>query len=179
MNRRLKILQPKTKKRGRCSGHCCACFYLPYGPDEMEAEYTRWQKRNGSADRTQEAFGMSGRPDRHAVIVDIHLIYPMLVYLGARNSAPYPQVNKSPRKVLEGAHYYSCKHWDRETGNCDIYEHRPQMCREYPYAADCNYANCTWTERKQKKEPKRKKKRGHLLEKEKMLSGDIEWKEKE
>jgi Fe-S-cluster containining protein len=38
-------------------------------------------------------------------------------------------------------HVYTCRHFDDETRLCTIYERRPEMCRDYPYAQDggCEY----------------------------------------
>ena len=56
----------------------------------------------------------------------------------------------SDRPTFEG-YRYRCKHWDPETGDCTIYDIRPQMCRDYPGAHGCNYAACTWHSRRQEK----------------------------
>lgn len=137
------------EKRGRCSGHCCSNFYLPFSPEEIEAKYVLWTKFQGSGDKTN-IMSMSVADQFQGcdtkTPIDIHLIFPMLSYLGQ---------DVMPRQVRRvepdpDRHYYSCKHWDQETGDCTIYEHRPQMCREYPYRGKCNYAACTWKSKKQK-----------------------------
>jgi Fe-S-cluster containining protein len=93
---------------------------------------------------------------KRSIYTDIYLIAPMLKYLGYRKP--------SYRKVIKDSetrkhHVYTCKHYDPKK-KCTIYEYRPQMCRDYPYGNDCNYAACTWKERKQKREtPKERKNR--------------------
>jgi Fe-S-cluster containining protein len=34
---------------------------------------------------------------------------------------------------VTGSAEYACRHWNRITGRCQIYDHRPFMCRNYPY----------------------------------------------
>ena len=144
------------KQRGRCSGHCCACFYLPYSPDALEAAYMRWVKLHGKPGPDQVPVSMSNGLDAFngasaSLLIDIHLIYPMLIYLGEGDRLMPKQIREVTTERGEERHYYSCVHWDQRTGNCQIYEHRPQMCREYPYRDNgCNYAGCTWTKRKVK-----------------------------
>lgn len=38
--------------------------------------------------------------------------------------------------------FYACKHLDRATKRCTVYEIRPQMCRDYPGDAPCKW--CTY-----------------------------------
>jgi Fe-S-cluster containining protein len=78
---------------------------------------------------------------------DIELIYPMVKHLGFIEQ-PMQGVNPAPPGTASHGNYYSCKHFDRESRNCTIYEIRPGMCRDYPYRSTCNYAACTWHERK-------------------------------
>ena len=90
-----------------------------------------------------------------SLIQDIHLIAPMLVYLGYMPN-PAKSVNLSDEELLgepePKAHFYRCKHFDPKARVCSIYEIRPVMCREYPYGSACNYDACTWIERKEKRE---------------------------
>lgn len=37
---------------------------------------------------------------------------------------------------------YTCRHWDEDTGLCGVYEDRPRMCRDYPYARACDHDDC-------------------------------------
>jgi len=70
---------------------------------------------------------------------DIHLIYPMLEYRG------YWQTGINGEVEGEGfgwAHHYTCKHLDRESGVCTIYDIRPHICKTFPDEGDCPYKNC-------------------------------------
>jgi Fe-S-cluster containining protein len=86
---------------------------------------------------------------------DIWLIAPMVTYLGYNRDYP-PTVNPRDEELLgqplPEQHWYSCKHFDPDTCLCTIYEIRPSMCRSYPGRGSCNYGECTWTDRKEKKQ---------------------------
>lgn len=99
------------------------------------------------------------------IYTDIHLIAPMVVYLGPDAKMP-KQVNPTDEALLGKpeipGHRYRCKHFDAKAKGCTIYGIRPAMCRDYPgddwpkvaveKRATCNYANCTWKARKVKRE---------------------------
>jgi Fe-S-cluster containining protein len=86
---------------------------------------------------------------------DIHLIAPMVRYLGFTYDHP-PKINPSDDELLgkpgTKLHYYCCKHLDPKTRDCTIYEIRPAMCRGYPYDSQCNYAKCTWKAKRARKQ---------------------------
>jgi Fe-S-cluster containining protein len=98
----------------------------------------------------------------------------MVTYLGFFREPPVKRVNPSASQLLkrpdEGAHYYSCKHFDHKDKVCTIYEIRPEVCRAYPYGKKCEYAGCTWTSHKIKKETRteRGKRLRELKEKDKL-----------
>lgn len=131
----------------RCTGHCCQEFYLPYSPEELADAYKAWS-------------GSGGKPIAMAkdkpkpILVDIHLITPMVVHLGFKLQEQ-PCVNPTDEVLLGkpevAGNYYRCKHFDAESKNCTIYDIRPAMCRNYPYAEKCNYGGCQWTAQKAKK----------------------------
>lgn len=118
------LLPGPVEAPARCSGHCCRGFTMPQSPERIWAMYEDWLKQsNGS----------------FAMVNDIHLVAPMLVYLGVTDK--YVSGAKIPNG--EVLHLYTCKHHDEKTGNCSIYEHRPQMCRDYPYGYACTFKDCT------------------------------------
>lgn len=45
-------------------------------------------------------------------------------------------------EASRGGHYYDCRHL-QPSGDCAIYESRPQMCRDYPKGGQCDKAGCT------------------------------------
>lgn len=152
-----------------CSGHCCKTFYLPFSPSELESAYHHWVKTHENPGlKVPIMKGEHVRGARDRSIIDIHLIFPMVRYLGAFEKSPVRLVVERdiPASMLP-MHYYTCVHWNKRTKKCDIYSIRPQMCREYPYGGKCNYAACTWSEKKAKKQPKRSKK--DMLDKDELL----------
>ena len=46
-----------------------------------------------------------------------------------------------PLGVFRGQELFTCKHLST-TGDCGIYESRPQMCRDFPGPRPCPYKNC-------------------------------------
>ena len=96
---------------GRCSGHCCRKINIDASPEALSWDWKIW------ATEGKNRFG------------DIHLLGPMLVYLGKSD-------------VFPGRHAYACRNWDEESGNCMIYEHRPYMCWSYPNNRGCHEKEC-------------------------------------
>lgn len=133
----------------RCTGHCCQNFFLPLSPDELDRAYRRWL-----AGGTQ--LSMSGAATL-PIFNDIYLIAPMVIYLGPDAKTP-KRVNPTDEALLGKpalpGHRYRCKHFDAKAKVCSIYDIRPVMCRDYPgkEGSTCNYAGCTWTARKAKRE---------------------------
>ena len=41
--------------------------------------------------------------------------------------------------------WYTCKYFNDKTRNCDNYENRPKMCRDYPYGKSCKIFDCSWS----------------------------------
>lgn len=142
-----------TSAPTRCTGHCCRDFTLPYSPQELLDGYKRWQSSGSS--REQIAMGAQSQPEMRYPM-DIHLVAPMVIPLGRYYDKPevfvlpLEEAQQARFTHDDGAPYhYTCKHFDPATDNCTIYEIRPQVCRDYPYERSCNYAACTWKERKQ------------------------------
>ena len=96
---------------------------------------------------------MSSPLTRGHIYQEIFLIAPMVTYLGFGKDF-YQRINPTDEELLGGEqdrHYYMCKHFNEKMKVCSIYEHRPPMCRDYPYRSECNYAGCTWKEKKARK----------------------------
>lgn len=117
----------------RCSGDCCKRFYLPLTPDELKYEATR--------------------EDRYEKIrfnpKEMEQIYGMVIALAPSKDSKVGVDGFSAPP--ESGWYYTCKNFDTQTGNCLIYETRPDMCRDYPFYGEgyrnrCTYENCTWEE---------------------------------
>ena len=132
-----------------CTGACCRKFSLTLSPEELDRAYRRALPKGTALLRTGQ--------DPDPIYNDIHLIAPMVVYLGD-DARPPRYVNPRVMGQLPDApreYFYRCKHFDGKAKVCTIYDIRPQMCRDYPSGGRCNYAACTWTERKEVKGPKK------------------------
>lgn len=140
-------MSSKKPPTDRCTGHCCQNFHLPLSPDDLDRGYAQW--KSGGKQITMS--GATPPP----VWQDIHLIAPMVVWLGPDATRP-KQINPRDSILLgevdPAGHRYRCKHFDANEKLCTIYEIRPAMCRNYPGGKPCNYASCTWKKRKAKKE---------------------------
>lgn len=64
-------------------------------------------------------------PSTATLIPNIETIHEMLVPLG----------------VFQKQELFTCKHLGKN-GDCQIYEKRPQMCRDFPGPNPCRYRNC-------------------------------------
>lgn len=115
-------------KSGVCDGSCCERFFLPLKPDEVWSYY--------------EEYLRGEREDKHA---DIKLIGPMVI--------PLDDEGLDGEDAKRGF-WYTCKHWDKDTRLCKIYEFRPKMCRDYPYISPCVY--CGWVNEEYIEEQKEK-----------------------
>src|SRR5690348_13091092 len=94
-----------------CGGKCCECF-----PFSMRAE------RLGQLYLEAKTYDLSGDDPASKHWRDIITIAEMLIPL-------HQESDEQPM--------YTCRHLDRSTGLCTIYEQRPKMCREYPYEGAC------------------------------------------
>ena len=111
----------------RCSGACCRCFSLPHSPAELWDNYDRWA--NGVEEPP---------PGQTGILIDIHILAPMVMYVGTRPPDWAGFSHADP------GYYYTCKHFSAATGDCTIYERRPQVCRDFPYGRPCEFKGCTW-----------------------------------
>jgi Fe-S-cluster containining protein len=69
----------------------------------------------------------------------------MLIQIGIRRangalelhppiSPPNPAVHDKDEKPI-----YTCKHWDKTTRLCTVYDQRPNLCRAYPNNKPCEW----------------------------------------
>lgn len=109
----------------RCTGQCCRDFVLPYSPMEI--------------DRMNKFYLRTGRHK----FQDWPIIGQMLIFL--RMDQHNPNLIGSPTSEIYKYHY-TCKHFDKSTGDCMIYDSRPRMCSGYPTYQDgrCLYKGCTY-----------------------------------
>ena len=104
----------------RCRGGCCRAFYLPVTPEEI-----------------------LGRRFYDGRVRDGRQIAEMVRHLGRfqAGQTPTPMLDAPSRTAGD---YYTCINLDEPTGNCRIYDHRPDLCRTYPNGGRCQYEGCGW-----------------------------------
>ncbi|MCJ7521743.1 MAG: YkgJ family cysteine cluster protein [Dehalococcoidia bacterium] len=111
----------------RCTGQCCERFTLPFS--WKHAARMREQIKNGARTKIGRAF---------VNYTDIRYVLDMIIPLGDHTYHP-----ATKETWMDKLHHYTCRHYDRDTGNCKSYEKRPSLCREYPNGRLCEYQGCT------------------------------------
>ena len=70
---------------------------------------------------------------------EARVIFDMAIPLGLSNVYADGTAEGEPRE------WFSCRHV-LPTGDCGIYDSRPDMCRHYPYGRSCDHGDaCGWT----------------------------------
>lgn len=106
---------------GRCTGHCCEEFQLPWDPEGIRNSFdTQIPGTDGWMEWQQ--------------------LSDMLIYLGPVENPPLP-------KDRGGTYLwnYTCRHFDTEKRLCTIYENRPLMCRNHGVEYSCVTQGCSMT----------------------------------
>ena len=104
----------------RCTGHCCQRFMLFFSPGEKAREW---------ADSLYPADQIPPYDDTGNFLRDLSFVLDMI--------RPLPMSNGYTR-------WWTCRHWDPESGDCTVYAARPAMCREHPYRGErCAFPGCT------------------------------------
>ena len=130
---------------GKCTGVCCKDFTLTQSPMELDIIYH---------------MALKGKvmPSRHIPVPDVLELVPILIYRYAsyyvRQCVKFDVNQKSPTrrkywvKDDQQRYYwhYTCKHHDKETKKCLIYDNRPKMCRNFCCSDSANYPGCTLRE---------------------------------
>lgn len=95
-----------------CSGGCCAVFWLPkeIGASTVDGEFIRDMRIELTAEQAKE---------RWATFVGTDCP----TWVGGTEERPA----------------YTCRHWDESTRLCTVYDQRPAVCRDYPYADKCSH----------------------------------------
>jgi len=110
----------------RCTGRCCRDFDLPFTPDALRAAAAA----SRAAREAQEPLAPGAIPPfRNA---EVEQIAAMVIPVRPEPGNPY--------------HYrYRCAHYDEDSGDCAIYDHRPDMCIDFPYGSACSFGErCEW-----------------------------------
>lgn len=137
-------------------GECCEDIGLDFSPEQIKNSYFYWLKRGETKGDTISKKFENNRPDPNWH-TDIHLIYPMLIFIRADHTHPEIPSEKHEKVI----YHYTCKHFDKKKKICTIYEFRPTMCRTYPDFGYCRNPKCRWkkqVELRKKAEVQRKEK---------------------
>ncbi len=132
---------------GRCTGHCCEDFTLPVSPMQFKwwakliklgkrvgmMKHTPFRKWLGELYDSNRGYFSTLEPDDVAKIAD------MVQFKYASKTCK----GNPGRKIPNLLYHYTCKHYDKKSGNCMNYEDRPGMCRAYPNVGECSYKGCT------------------------------------
>jgi Fe-S-cluster containining protein len=105
------------RSKPTCPGHCCVAFYLS----------TPHERVDDLRDQTRDGQQIA------------EMVIPLSVAEANRRLERFG-ADREYGRDSEG-HVYTCRHFDEATRLCTIYAERPEMCRDYPYAAGggCEY----------------------------------------
>lgn len=131
---------------GRCTGHCCEDFTLPISP----MQFSWWAKllKLGKKPFYWRMYGRRYWPGEVSMNAgslanyqpeEIAKVSDMVIFKYASKTCK----GNPNRKIDHILYHYTCKHFDKKSGNCLNYEDRPDMCRMYPNAGTCKYKGCT------------------------------------
>lgn len=130
-----------TKLHNRCMGECCEDIGVRLSPEEIKASYFYWLSKEKNAGSYKLSKSTSLLLDsNHKIYEDIHLIYPMLVFV----KKDYYHPENPTKKSKDAVYHYTCKHFNTENRKCSIYDIRPAMCRSYPDGKACRNPKCKW-----------------------------------
>lgn len=103
----------------RCTGGCCAVFWLPRDvPDTVaDAEFIRDMRIELTPEQASERWSK---------------------FVGDEPPVGM-KPNASDAPVAGGRSAYTCRHWDENTRLCTVYDQRPMLCRDYPYGQACSH----------------------------------------
>lgn len=106
-----------------CTGKCCAVFNYSVSRETLAA-------RDDADSKFLADMLIDLTPDEAEARAERFNVTPPDGYT-VREWADYGQA-------------YTCRHWDEKTMLCGVYEDRPRMCRDYPYAGKCQH-DCACT----------------------------------
>lgn len=108
----------------RCTGQCCQAFVVGdcLTHAELKAMHDEYLAGHDSGNQ-------------------IELVYPMVISLGVRTVHPL-----TGKPISRPTEFFSCTHLSK-SGDCEIYDDRPRMCRRYPLetvpSGQCEFPGCT------------------------------------
>jgi Fe-S-cluster containining protein len=100
-----------------CNGSCCAVFNYSSSHAELRD------------------------PEHLKLIHDGEMLADMLIPLTVTEAQERAKQFGSPLELSDDTnqadYLYMCRHWDEDTRLCGVYDSRPRMCAEFPYADPC------------------------------------------
>ena len=120
-----------SRAENGCNGSCCERFHLPVSYEELKVNYQAWRRK-------QKQYDWNG--ERKNTTLDIFIIFPMVIPLNDGKPAKYGAATGEATEIE--TYHYTCKHFDKETRKCGIYDIRPHVCRDFPHGKPCQYEGC-------------------------------------
>lgn len=99
-----------------CSGNCCIRFCLPFSMEELAEKAKKYR--------------------------GVDVIAAMVIPLNDNKLQNFDPATGERLPDNGKLYHYGCKNFDSETRLCKIHDHKPDMCRDYPYENLCKYKGC-------------------------------------
>lgn len=119
------------RETSRCTGHCCKDFSLPFSPMELKHQAELAKRGKGRF-----------FPEEILKVADM-VVFLFQNWSNSQDGRGLKKGRGSKSPFNGPQYHYTCRHFDRATGNCMNYENRPLMCQNFPYGRDCRYRGCT------------------------------------
>lgn len=143
----------------RCTGHCCETFFLRFSSDKIEkikkVELNGFDHIEEIYDHETNEYSYKGSKSGFIatellqvanMVIPKDMTLEEIDALYTFNEIVSNQDLLNTVKKLEGR-FYTCKNFNKETKDCNIYESRPKMCSSFPNEClpegKCNYRKCT------------------------------------
>jgi len=103
-----------------CNGDCCVAFRVPYTLEQL-------------------ATGDVGEKDAAEAAQLAEMLVPLTVEQANQRRLDFVEGVVPTFDQSDEGHLFMCSNWNEDTRLCEIYEDRPPMCRDFPYAKPCRY----------------------------------------
>ena len=122
-----------VRTEGTCLGYCCESFPIQLSKPERQ-RMIDWQAAGCPAEGWRRDDGETVTYSYVDARVSPSFIQDMLIPLEE-------YANDGSRRQM-----HTCRHWDRNTRLCTIYDSRPSLCRTYPNYGECDHKGkgCTY-----------------------------------
>lgn len=142
-----KEILESNKQEGRCSGHCCVGFTFPVSIKDIK-DLLEWRNQNKDwkeqiKDTYHEKYSRYNKYSNEYFYQLLDMFEEQDRTLQGGINPANPNSNDSLKDKTKYPGFFSCKHFNKQNGNCMNYENRPDFCRTYPTRGDCLYKGCT------------------------------------